>query len=182
MNDEKIKEQLKQYKNEMLMYGKYNLRSLKSVIDNINSLHAKKSQYERMIYHWEFRKGVMDAMKYSFDIQMYLRNAQEEHVMSYKEAVKVARDFLDAIAILAQGRLPRTLFSDNKLREILQEVESIVKESYPDYVLAATHISQYRDMKMVTFAVDQNTHSLIVSFPAFIKNYKQPPLSLYEVE
>ena len=37
-------------------------------------------------------------------------------------------------------------------------------------------------MKMVTFAVDQNTHSLIMSFPAFIKNYKQPPLSLYEVE
>ena len=37
-------------------------------------------------------------------------------------------------------------------------------------------------MKMVTFAVDQQAHSLIVTFPAFIKNYKQPPLSLYEVE
>ena len=35
---------------------------------------------------------------------------------------------------------------------------------------------------MVTFAVDQQTHSLIVTFPAFIKNYKQPPLSLYEVK
>ena len=35
---------------------------------------------------------------------------------------------------------------------------------------------------MVTFAVDQLTHSLIVTFPAFIKNYKQPPLSQYEVE
>ena len=37
-------------------------------------------------------------------------------------------------------------------------------------------------MKMVTFAVDQQIHSLIVTFQAFIKNYKQPPLSLYEVE
>ena len=37
-------------------------------------------------------------------------------------------------------------------------------------------------MKMVTFAVDHQTHSLIVTFPAFMKNYKQPPLSLYEVE
>ena len=34
----------------------------------------------------------------------------------------------------------------------------------------------------MTFAVDQQTHSLTVTFPAFIKNYKQPPLSLYEVE
>ena len=58
----------------------------------------------------------------------------------------------------------------------------MVKRNYPDYVLSAKHISHYRDMKMVTFAVDQQTHSLIVTFPAFIKNYKQPPLSLYEVE
>ena len=35
---------------------------------------------------------------------------------------------------------------------------------------------------MVTFSVDQQAHSLIVTFSAFIKNYKQPPLSLYEVE
>ena len=56
------------------------------------------------------------------------------------------------------------------------------KGNYPDYVLAAKHISHYRDMKMVTFSVDQQAHSLIVTFPAFIKNYKQPPLSLYEVE
>ena len=58
----------------------------------------------------------------------------------------------------------------------------MVKRNYPDYVLAAKHISDSRDMKMVTFAVDRQAHSLIVTFPAFIKNYKQPPLSLYEVE
>ena len=36
-------------------------------------------------------------------------------------------------------------------------------------------------MKMVTFAVDQQTHSLVV-FPAFIKDYKPPPLALFEIE
>ena len=35
---------------------------------------------------------------------------------------------------------------------------------------------------MVTFAVDQQTHSLIVVFPAFIKDYKQPPLALFKIE
>ena len=83
---------------------------------------------------------------------------------------------------MTQGRLPRALISDNQLREILGKVDAMVKSNYPDYVLAATHISHYRDMKMVTFVVDQQTYSLIVTFPAFIKNYKQPPLSLYEVE
>ena len=90
---------------------------------------------------------------------------------------------MDGIAIATQSRLPRALISDNQLREFLGKVDAMVKRNYPDYVLAATHISHYRDMKMVTFAVDQQTHSLIVTFfPAFIKNYKQPPLSLYEVE
>ena len=83
---------------------------------------------------------------------------------------------------MTQGRLPRALISDNQLREILGKVDAMVKRNYPNYVLAAKHISHYRDMKMVTFAVDQQAHSLIVTFPAFIKNYKQPPLSPYEVE
>ena len=58
----------------------------------------------------------------------------------------------------------------------------MVKKQDPDYELAATHISHYHDMKMVIFAVDQETHSLIVVFPAFIKDYKQPPLALFEIE
>ena len=175
---------LKQYRNEFLMYGKYSLKSLQSIVDSINALHARQTAYETMVHKEEFnmRNSTMSAMKYSFDLQMFLRNAKEEHVESYKDAVKAARDFLDGVAILAQGRLPRALFSDNMIREILNEVETMVKKDYPDYVLAATHISHYRDMKLVTFAVDQETHSLIVTFPAFVKSFKQPPLSLYEVE
>ena len=43
-------------------------------------------------------------------------------------------------------------------------------------------MSHYHDMKMVILVVDQQTHSLIVVFPAFIKDYKQPPLALFEIE
>ena len=131
---------------------------------------------------FNFRKSDMDAVNYNFDVMMYMKNAREEHVVTYREAVKAARDFLDGIAIVTQGRLSRALISDNQLREILGKVDAMSKRNYPDYVLAATHISHYRDMKMVTFAVDQQTHSLIVTFPDIIRNYKQPPLSLYEVE
>ena len=124
----------------------------------------------------------MNAVNYNFEVMMYLKNVREEHVVTYREAVKATRDLLDGIAIVTQGRLPRALISDNQLREILGKVDAMVKRNYPDYVLAAKHISHYRDMKMVTFSVDQQAHYLILTFPAFIKNYKQPPLSLYEVE
>ena len=64
----------------------------------------------------------------------------------------------------------------------MTEVDKVVKKNYPDYELAANHISHYRDMELVTFSVDRVTPSLIVTFPVLIKDFKQPPLSLFEIE
>ena len=164
------------------MYGRYNLNSLRGVLNTINALHDRQTYYERVVRQRDFNFRQSDVDAVNFDTMMYLDNAREEHVVTYREAVKAARDFLDGIAVVTQGRLPRALISDNQLREILGKVDAMVKRNYPDYVLAVTHISHYRDIKMVTFAVDKQTYSLIVTFPAFIKSYKQPPLSLYEVE
>ena len=183
-DNDKIRNDLRQHRNELLMYGKYNLNSLKGVINTTNALHDRQTYYEGAVRQRDFyfRRSDMDAVKYNFDTLMYLDNAREEYVVTYREAVKAARDFLEGIAVVTQGRLPRALIPDNQLREILGMVDAIVKRNYPDYVSAATHISHYRYMKMLTFAVDQQTHSLIVTFPAFIKNYKQPPLSLYQLK
>ena len=177
-DDNKIKNDLKQYRNELLMYGRYNLKSLRGIINTINALHKKQNHFEWAVKQkdFNFRKSDMDAVNYNFEVMMYMKNVREEHVVTYREAVKATRDLLDGIAIVTQGRLPRALISNNQLREILGKVDAMVKKNYPDYVLAAKHISHYRDMKMVTFSVDQQAHSLILTFPAFIKN------SLYEVE
>ena len=96
--------------------------------------------------------------------------------------MQASKDLLKGIATLSQGRLPHELFPDRRLKEMLREVENMVKKHYPDYELAAGHLSQYRDMKLVTFAVDQKAHSLIIAFPAFIKDYRKPPLSMFEIE
>ena len=100
----------------------------------------------------------------------------------YKEVDKAGRELLDAIAILSQRRLPRPLFPDQRLKDILTQVDKMFKKSYLDYELAANHIFHYRDMELVTFSVDRVTHSLVVTFPVFIKDFKQPPLSLFEIE
>ena len=107
---------------------------------------------------------------------------KEEHVTKYKEVDKAGRELLDTIAIVSQRRLPRSLFPDQRLKGILTEVDKMVKKNYPHYELATNHISHYRDMELVTFSVDRVTHSLIVTFPVFIKDFKQPPLSLFEIE
>ena len=116
------------------------------------------------------------------ELQLFLELAKEEHVTKYKEVHKAGRELLDAIAILSQRRLPKSLFPDQRLKDILTEVDKMVKKNYPDYELATNHISHYRDMELVTFSVDRVTHSLVMTFPVFIKDFKQPPLSLFEIE
>ena len=75
-------------------------------------------------------------------IQLFLEFAKEEHVTKYKEVYKAGKELLDAIATLSQRRLPRSLFPDQRLKDILAQVDKMVKKSYPDYELAASHISQ----------------------------------------
>ena len=174
--ESEVKNTLCQYQNDFLMFGKYSVKSLKSVIDTLNSLHDKQTELEKLVTTKLFTevKHTGDALDYSVEMQLFLELAKEEHVTKYKE--------VDAIAILSQGRLPRSLFPDQRLKSILTKVDKMVKKNYPDYELAANHISHYRDMELVTFSVDKVTHSLIVTFPVFIKDFKQPPLSLFEIE
>ena len=51
---------------------------------------------------------------------------------------QAGKDLLDSIAILNQRRLPRGLFLDDRLRQILSKVEIMVKKQYP--VSSDSHI------------------------------------------
>ena len=179
-----VKNTLTQYQEDFLMYGKYSVESLNKVIDTLNSLHDKHTELEKLVTTKMFTEveSMGDALDYSEELQLFLAMAQEEHVTKYKEVFKAGKELLDAIAILSQRRLPRSLFPDQRIEGILAQVDKMVRLRYPNYELAANHISHYRDMELVTFSVDRITHSLVVTFPVFIKDYKQPPLSLFEIE
>ena len=117
-------------------------------------------------------------MKFGFDLQMYMKVSDDEHVKQLQVLECSSKDVIRGITWLSQGRLPQEFFSDSRLQSIISEVETMVHKEHPKYALAAEHVSHYRDMKLVTFAVDQQTHSLIVTFPVFIQDYRRPPLSL----
>ena len=80
----------------------------------------------------------MTTVNYNFELQLFMEQAQEEHVAQFRQMKQAGKDLLDSIAVLNQQRLPRGLFSDDRL---LSEVEIMVKKQYPDYELAVTHIS-----------------------------------------
>ena len=122
---------------------------------------------------------MLDAMSFNFDLQLYLTLTEEEHINQYSLLEAASKDLLRGIATMELGSLPQELFPDKRLKAILQEIQTMVKKQYPNYILAMDHSSHYRDM---TFAVDRVPYSLIVSFPVFVKDYQQPSLPMYEIE
>ena len=175
---------LRQYSNDFLMYGKYNVETLQNVIDTVNAMHRRQTELEKQASGRAFgdTETLVESMKFGFDLQMYMKVSDDEHVKQLQVLECSSKDVIRGITVLSQGRLPQEFFSDSRLMEILSEVQKMVQKGHPNYALAAEHISHYRDMKLVTFAVDQQTHSLIVTFPVFIQDYRRPPLSLFEIE
>ena len=174
---------LRQYSNDFLMYGKYNVDTLQNVIDTVNAMHRRQTELEKQASGRAFgdTDTLVESMKLGFNLQMYMKVSDDEHVKQLQVLEHSSKEVIRGIIVLSQGRLPQEFFSDSQLKDILSEVQKMVQKGHPNYALAAEHISHYRDMKLVTFAVDQQTHSLIVTFPVFIQDYRRPPLSLFEI-
>ena len=175
---------LRQYSNDFLMYGKYNVDTLQNVIDTVNAMHRRQTELEKQASGRAFGDTgrLVESMKFGFDLQFYMKVSDDEHVKQLQVLECTSKEVIRGITVLSQGRLPQEFFSDSRLKGILSEVQKMVQKGHPNYTLAAEHISHYRDMKLVTFAVDQQTHSLIVTFPVFIQDFRRPPLSLFEIE
>ena len=101
-----VKNTLSQYQDDFLMFGKYSVKSLKTVIDTLKSLHDKQTELERLVTTKLFAevKHAGDALDYSVEMQLLLELGKEAHVTKYKEADKAGRELLDAVAILSQRR------------------------------------------------------------------------------
>ena len=114
--ESEVKNTLSQYQDDFLMFGKYSINSLKTVIDTLNSLHDKQTELQKLVTTKLFTevKHAGDALDYSVEMQLFPELAKEEHVTKYKEVDKAGRELLDVIAILSQRRLPRSLFPDQR--------------------------------------------------------------------
>ena len=179
-----VQNTLQQFSNDFLMYGRYNVETLEKVIQTVNSLHHRQTQLEEVFAKTQSGRvdEIIDAISFNFDLHLYMKLVEEEHVNQYQLLEKASHDLLKGIETLGQGKLPRELVSDTRLRTMLKEVRSMIRKQFPDYELADTSILHYRDMKLVTFSIDRETHFLIISFPVFVKDFRQPPLKLYKVD
>lgn len=178
---------IKQFKNDFMMYGKYNVDKLDEMVHAFNNLSASQTNLEKLmkgsdnVWPEHFLTQTRGNDLFQTQLLMYLHEIEHRYINLEQDMINSAQDMLRGIAKLAKGYLPTELFPPSRLQNITSSVIKMVQKTHPDYVLALPHISQYYDMKLVTFSVDSH-HSLVVTFPILIKNYHRDPLILYEIE
>ena len=118
---------------------------------------------------------------FAHKLNIYLTLIQETQLRLYDELERVLREFLSAVRILSKSYLPASLFPPAILCRITSNVLQMVQKKNPDYVLKIKHITEYYDMKMVTFGVN-DSEELVVAFPVFVQDHTRESMTLYELE
>ena len=81
------------------------------MINTVNSLHKKQTELEKAFANTQIGQvvDVMDAMTFNFDLQMYLRLSEEEHVNQYEQLMQASKDLLKGYSnIVSRPTSPRT--------------------------------------------------------------------------
>ena len=150
---------IKQLEDNFLLYGKYNLDSLEKIIHTINHLGDRVHQVEKLLLGKDhtvttqqfLHSSYIGRLLFPHKLNIYLTSIQETQLRLYDELERVLREFLSAVRILSKGYLPASLFPPTVLHRITSNALQMVQKKNPDYVLTIKHITEYYDMKMVTF-------------------------------
>ena len=177
-----------QLENSMLMYGVCNAETLEKLINTVHHIHNIACLHERLFAGQQssltLRSLYANALglhHYSINSLLYLRTGQNKYLALYKELTTWLCICATSVRILAKGYLPISLIIPMKLREILNDVKTAIRKTYPDYDLVINILYLYYDMQLVMFGIDKE-RNLIIQCPVFLQMYTQQLLILYQIE
>ena len=176
-----------QLEKDFVLYGEYDTDSTVSIVKMLDSLDNRSSTIEKWleghskIWVQNFYETYSGPLVYSHLTQLYLASLREKYIRLYEALDTELKLLLRSIAILSKGYLPPQLFPPSTLVGISQKSLAMIQAKNPGYVLALTHITDYYDMRLVTFGLDDQGR-LVVCFPIFVKEHKKEPMTLYQIE
>ena len=180
---------VKQIEDDFLLYGKYNLDSLEKIVNTINHLGDRVHRMESLLMGNDslvtreqfLHVNSIGRLLFANKLSIYLTTVQETQLRLYDELERVLKIFLSAAETLSKGYLPASLFPPSVLCNITSSALKMVQKKNPDYVLTIKHVTEYYDMKMVTFGVNDGVE-LVVAFPVFVQDHTRESMTLYELE
>ena len=108
----------------MVMYGIYNLDTLKKSIDTVHNMLNHTTWNEKLVARkiqlWYQRYLSKEGVgHYAINSLLFLTTAREKYVKMYKRFIDQLKMYAQAIRILLKGYLPISLLPPSKLIEIL---------------------------------------------------------------
>ena len=179
---------LMQLENSILMYGVYNVEMLEKLINTVHSVHNTAFLHESLFTGKQsslmFRSLYANSLGLhhsSINLLLYLGTVQDKYIALYRELITQLCIYTSSIRILAKGQLLISLMTPSKLRDILNEVKTVIQTTNPDYDLVIDRLHLYYNKQLDTYVIDKDKN-LIKQFPVFVQPYSQQPLILYELE
>jgi hypothetical protein len=183
-----VENQVQQYKDDLLLYGRYSLETLDNIIDTMNHLAIQVDKYESLFEgideEWPhlFATGDHGPPKLANMLQLASLKTIAIHQGVYEPLIESLKTLLVAASKLSRGLIPPEIFTPVKLEGILQVAQQTIDRDYPRYELAISELTHYYDLKLVTYSVDRSTRELVITFPIFMKLKTSEALTLYELE
>ena len=166
---------IKQLEDDFLLYGKYNL-------ERVHQMEELLMGKDHSVATQQFlHASSIGRLLFAHKLNIYLTSVQETQLRLYNELERVLREFLSAVRILSKGYLPASLFPPTVLHRITSNALQMVQKKNPDYVFMIKHVTEYYDMKMVTFDIN-DSEELVVAFPVFVQDHTRESMILYELE
>ena len=105
---------------------------LQNVIDNVNAMHKRQTELENQASGRAFgdTESLVESMKLGFNLQMYMKVSDDEHVKQLQALEHSSKDVIRGITVPSQGRLPQDIFSNSQLMQILSEVQMMVQKKH----------------------------------------------------
>ena len=179
--------QLNRYKDDLLLYGEFSVNSTEGIIETLNEMYSRQTLVEETVANltkdWpaKYLSNPAGTALYASHVGTYLSTVTEKYLALLRDLLHDLENLILAIKTLSEGKLPIQLIPPQMLQKFTSDVEKELAIKFPDYTLAFPHISYYYDMELVTFGIDEN-HSLVITFPIFIKPRHTEPFILYEIE
>ena len=108
------KNQLYQYKQDLLLYGKYSIGTTDEIIDGLNLLHNKTIQQDKLFHNWTTsalvtRYSNENEQKLIFDLMKYIHMYNERYLTLQQHLIEELEGLMNAIRILSRGYIPINL-------------------------------------------------------------------------
>jgi len=182
-SDQMIKNMVSQFDEDFLMYGRYDVGTLNKAFTTLQELQRNQTALARMVLGDQpLYKSYHGDTLYAMHLVEYALMARVKHYDIYADILKGVESFFSALHQLSMGYLPKEIFDTPRLVNITDTVKHMLCEKHPEYTLAIDQVQQYYDMKLVTFSLDPNDRTLVVTFPVFLKHINRKPMQLYQIE